>query len=143
MTTKLMAAVLLMFSATLLFFVGNTSDPLFLFVSADPAVSVLRFLLVCSAIYLSVNNHCSNSRVCLALKLTGIAIIIFSFVGLFDTSFESALFSYIKPLDYLFGLSLGVFFNLLAITSDQLQPIGEVHLPTGRPLFMRVRSLLS
>jgi hypothetical protein len=94
------------------------SDLLFLFISNNPVMELLRFSLVAFLLLLSFKKkfwHFMSYAVCAgaAIVLSGIGLL-----GIMDMHFASYVFNVVKPVDFILFLEAGVMMGMCALSYE-------------------------
>lgn len=94
----------------------SPDDPLLLFVSGNPLVSSLRLILAISLIVISFKTKFRYKETPKIILAFGAPLAILSVFSLFDSTVEYSLYSFIKPLDYVMLLQMGLTYSLIGLT---------------------------
>jgi hypothetical protein len=120
MTNKVISSTVL--ATTIAFLALATTQPdsiLFLFLSPDQTVGLLRILLAIGMVFLSFRGFINSSRVRSAAKYSGLVLIAFGISSLMFTGLSSAIYDYAKLLDIMIIAEAGIIFTSSALTLPQ------------------------
>lgn len=117
MTIKV-TAVLTFACAVLLYVLSALSPnaPYFYLISGGIALAMIRLALAALALALAFQTRFSTVYGQTLAGLSGAALLVFGTVGIMIPAIDYTLFNYIKPLDYIFLMQLGVLFSLAALS---------------------------
>jgi hypothetical protein len=122
MINKFISVVLFIFAITVLVFRSNGADPIFLFVSSNLQIDILRLALVSLVLSVSIQNYISSTRLRKSFKYFGLALAAFGLFGLMNLQVESFFYNYLKTLDFMVMAELGITMMILSLTAPSTMP---------------------
>ena len=137
MTNKLIAvATLICMLAVMLVGKFSPSEPLFYFISLDPAVTALRLSLVGAMLIVAFKDFVNNNFIRRGLAGSGISLMLFGVIVLAIPSLSSFFIDHLMPLDALLIIETGVVFAASAF-DRRIEPkyhdSGETNIPVRLP----------
>jgi hypothetical protein len=94
---------------------SSPSDPLFFIVSGGFLEEVVRFIMVGFLMTAAFTDLPSSRTFKRSLLILGWPLIMLGGVGFLSNSFDYSWYNFLKPLDYLLMIELGVVMNVLAL----------------------------
>lgn len=126
MTIKLITGVMLIFALMVVLFSGNSSDPLFLFISNNAVTNTGRIIVAALLVGLALRGYIKNPRLRQALGLIGFGVVLMAGYALFSPVMEGLLYTYLKPLDLLLAIEMGIVASLLSFSPVADAPATEM-----------------
>lgn len=134
MTNKLLSiTTLLCLIAVLIIGRISPTDPLFYFISIDPTVSGLRFMLVATMVFLAFKSSFKKLYSRNLVAAVGAAFMAFGFASLAVPSISSSINNFLMPLDQLLLVQAGVIYSVAAF-DKQIKPIYKESEPAQVPV---------
>lgn len=93
----------------------DPSDPLFFFISLDPAVTALRLSLVGAMLLVAFTNFVNNDFVRRGLAGSGFSLMLFGALVLAVPSVSGLFIDHLMPLDLLLIIETGIVFMAAAV----------------------------
>lgn len=118
MTNKIISSVML--TTCIAFFALANANPdnlLFLFVSANPIISLARIVLALGMVLLSFKNILHNPQVRQSVMYLGFSLIAFGALSMVITPLGSAEYNYAKLMDWMIFAEAGTLFAFSALTA--------------------------
>lgn len=102
-----------------LFSLQAPNDPFFFFVSSSFLVVIVRLALAAVLVNLAFQQKFMYLKAHKAATVFGALLIVFGLAGILIEPLDYALFSLIKPMDYIFFIDAGLLFLVPALTYDR------------------------
>jgi hypothetical protein len=115
MVAKFITAVLFVLAIFIAIFSHNSNDPLYLFISGNILINIARLIIIGTLLAICLHGYIHNSKVRQALMGFGFIMLGFGLLSMANMSIESALYNYLKPLDYILISELGVTATLMSL----------------------------
>lgn len=112
-----LTALIMSLCVALLFLLGlrNPTDVLFLFVSYNQAMTVIRVLVMALFVLLVIRSRFTYWETRVFYGVLGITLVGLSMVGILVESIDYRFIATIKPLDYLFFMGSGMMLAFLSL----------------------------
>jgi hypothetical protein len=144
MTTRFINSVLFLVALFVTVFSHNSIDPLYLFISGNMVTNIVRLIIFGALLAINLRGYIEDDRARQALKIFGFSMLAFGMLSLWNMNIESALYGFLKPLDFMLVAEVGITAALMALTIPRKAPKSQQSfVDYARPYALKLRGRTS